>query len=146
MAICFSSSCAALTHVRNVSGEWSPRSTECALIAINLNIFTTNRKNDRERGLLIGNDCYAAPIAHLIFAQLGMGVRIVWLVTPTEFSRGRRCSDVDVAVRANGLPTLIKNHRKKILFLITACCGVRTPRASRFCLTSGIHNQASFAT
>lgn len=78
-----------------------------------------DRKRVRDRALLIGNDYHAARMAHLINGQHGMAVRIVGLVSPTKYPKGRRYSDIRVVGRVEELHELMLSHRTNTLFVIT---------------------------
>ncbi len=82
-------------------------------------IAPLDRKRVKERALLIGNDYHAARMAHLINSQHKSGVRIVGLVSPTKYPKGRRYSDMRIVGRVEELSDLMKSHRTSTLFVIT---------------------------
>ena len=96
-------------------------------------IVPLDRRRGAERGLMIGRDVSAARLAHLINGQHRMGVRIVGLVSPGEFPKGQRFSDLRIVGRLENISRLMKLHRANKLFVIT---GTIPPRELRDLLDS----------
>ncbi len=82
-------------------------------------IAPLDRSRDNERSLLVGANFKEARMAHLINGQHQLKTRIVGLVSPKDYPRGRRFSDLRIVGRLDNLGELMKAHRAKTLFVIT---------------------------
>ena len=82
-------------------------------------VITLDRKGNIERALMLGNNFAEARMAHLMNGQHQLRTRVVGLVSPIDFVKGRRYSDLRIVGKLENIESLMREHRADTLFVTT---------------------------